>query len=297
MPQSSAELRPSGLPYALGAHLIWGLMPLYLRQVHSVPVLEFVGWRVIFTLPCALLFIALRGQGSELRVALGNRRILLRLLISAVFVASNWLIYVLAIQSGQVLAASFGYYVTPLLQVGVGALFLHEKLTIRQWGAVALAALGVSVLGWDQGGMLWLSLGMALSWLGYGLVRKVTPVGSLPGLTIETLVLLPFALALLGWHAATPAGLSLGQSGWLDLMIVCAGPMTAVPLTFFAIAARRMDFSALGMFQFSSPTIVFFLGLWVFGQPLDPLQLGAFALIWTAIAVFVWDLLTRRQTA
>ena len=128
MPQSSAELRPSGLPYALGAHLIWGLMPLYLRQVHSVPVLEFVGWRVIFTLPCALLFIALRGQGSELRVALGNRRILLRLLISAVFVASNWLIYVLAIQSGQVLAASFGYYVTPLLQVGVGALAWSNEI-------------------------------------------------------------------------------------------------------------------------------------------------------------------------
>lgn len=297
MPQSSAEPRPSGLPFALGAHLIWGLMPLYLREVRAVPLFEFIGWRAILTLPFALLFIAIRRQGGELRAALTDPLILRRLAASSLFVGCNWLIYVMAIQSGHVLAASFGYYVTPLLQVGVGALFLHERLSLRQWSAVVLAALGVLVIGWGQASMLWLSMGMALTWLCYGLVRKITPVGALPGLAVETLLLSPVALAVMGWYAFSPAGLSLGQSRWLDLMILCAGPMTAVPLTFFAIAARRLDFSVLGMLQFVSPTIVFFLGLWVFGQPLDPLQVVAFALIWTAIAVFVWDLLAQRRTA
>ncbi|WP_374527747.1 EamA family transporter RarD [Novosphingobium sp.] len=297
MPPQSPATRQTGLPFALGAHLIWGLLPLYLRLVHAVPAVEFVGWRVLFTLPLCALFIAARGQKNELIAALTNWKVLRMLVLSALLIGTNWLVYVMAIQSSHVFAASFGYYLTPLLQVLAGTVFLHERLSALQWAAVLLAGLGVVLLGWGELDMLGVSLAMALSWLCYGFVRKVTPVGSVPGLTIETLVLAPLAVLIVSWFAATPQGSSFGHAAGQSLLIACAGLVTAVPLLFFAIAARRMDFTVLGMLQFVSPTIVFGLGVTVFGKPLDPLQLGSFAIIWTAIALFVWDLLVRRGKA
>lgn len=287
----------SGLPYALAAHLIWGLLPLYLRLVHAVPAFEFVSWRVLFTLPFCLLFIALRRQSGELVAALTNWKVLRMLMLSAALIGTNWLVYVYAIQSGHVYAASFGYYLTPLLQVLAGTMLLNERLSPRQWTAVGLSGFGVVLLGWGQLDMLGISLAMALSWLAYGFVRKIVPVGSVPGLTVETLVLAPLAAAAAGWFSATPAGSSFGHDTALSLLIACSGLVTAVPLLLFAIAARRMDFSVLGMLQFSSPTLVFLLGVTVFGKPLDHLQLGSFAIIWTAIALFVWDLVSRRNAA
>jgi chloramphenicol-sensitive protein RarD len=277
------------------AHLIWGLLPLYLMLVRSVPAFEFVGWRAIFTLPFCALFIILRRQGPELLAVLRQWRVLRLLLLSASLIACNWLVYVAAIQAGQVYAASFGYYLTPLVQVAAGTVFLGERLSRRQWSAVTLSGLGVVLLGLGALDMLWLSLAMALSWSAYGLVRKLTPVGSLPGLTVETLVLLPGALALAGWYAASPAGSSFGGDPGLSAAIALSGVITAVPLTLFAIAARRLDFSTLGMLQFASPTLVFVLGVTVFDLPLGRLQLASFALIWAAIAVFLWDLTQRRS--
>lgn len=294
---TSASDRRSGLPFALGAHLIWGLLPLYLRLVHAVPPLEFVSWRVLFTLPLCLLFVALRRQGREVLAALTDRRVLPLLVLSAGLIAINWLVYVYAIQTGHVFAASFGYYITPLFQVLAGTVLLKERLTPRQWGAVALAGLGVALLGWGQVDMLGISLALACSWLCYGLVRRHVPVGAVPGLTIETLVLAPPAAWMAARIAAGPGGTSFGHDLPLSLLIAGSGLVTAVPLLLFAIAARRLDFSVLGMLQFGSPTLVFLLGITVFGQPLAPLQLGSFAIIWAAIALFVWDLLARRRAA
>ena len=279
---------------ALGAYLIWGFLPLYLLLVRRVPAFEFVGWRIVFTLPLCLAVIALRGQGADLRAALADRGVLLRLALSALLVGVNWLIYVAAIQNGHVYAASLGYYINPLVNVLAGTLFLKEKLSARQWAAVALAAAGVSLLAWDAREMLWISLSLAVSFSAYGLVRKLTPVGSVPGLTIESALLLLPALGIVAWYAGTPAGPAFGQELGLSLLIVLGGALTAVPLTLFAIAARRMDYSTLGFVQFIAPTIVLVLGLTVFGEPLRQVQLACFVLIWAALALFVWDLLARR---
>lgn len=287
----------SGLPMALGAYLIWGFLPLYLLLVREVPAFEFVGWRIVFTLPLCLLVIALRDQWADLRAALANPGVMLRLSASALLVGGNWLIYVAAIQDGHVYAASLGYYINPLVNVLAGTLFLREKLSARQWAAVALAAAGVSLLAWDAREMLWISLSLAVSFSAYGLVRKVTPVGSVPGLTIESAVLLLPSLGIIAWYAATPAGPAFGQELALSALIVLGGVLTAVPLTLFAIAARRMDYSTLGFVQFIAPTIVFVLGLTVFGEPLSAAKLACFALIWGAVALFVWDLLARRAAA
>jgi chloramphenicol-sensitive protein RarD len=290
-------LARSGLISALGAHLVWGLLPFYLTLVSRVPIFEFVGWRVVFSLPFCLLFIALRRQGGDLIAILRQPRLLAPLVLSASLIGGNWLIYVAAIHDGHVFAASFGYYLTPLIQVLAGTLFLGEKLNARQWAAVALAALGVALLAWGPLEMLWISLALALSWSSYGLIRKLTPVGALPGLTVETLVLAPLGTGIALWYAASPAGSSFGHEAGLSALIVLSGLLTAIPLTLFAIAARRLDFSMIGMLQFTSPTLVFILGVTLFGLPLAPAQLAAFAIIWAAIGLFVWDLLARRRSA
>ena len=293
---SSQSSRPSGVPMALGAHLIWGLLPLYLILVRQVPPFEFVGWRVIFTVPVCLLFIALRRQLPDLRAALADRKVLRNLLLSAVLVGTNWLIYVAAIQAGHIFAASLGYYIIPLVNVLTGTVFLGERLSPRQWWAVALAGVGVSLLVWGALDMLWISLSLAISFSTYGLVRKITPVGSLPGLTIESALLLLPGIGIVLWYAQTPVGMSFGQDLGSSLLIAASGVLTAVPLLLFAIAARRMDYSMLGFFQFISPNIVFLLGLFVFHEPLRPVQLASFIVIWCAIALFVWDLLARRKS-
>ena len=280
---------------ALGAYLIWGLLPLYLRLVHSVPPFEFVGWRIVFTLPLCLLFIALRGQIADLLAALSNLRTMLLLLASALLIGINWVVYIAAIQSGHVFASSLGYYINPLINVLFGTVFLREKLSRLQWAAVAVAAIGVSLLAWNARDMLWISLTLAVSFSAYGLVRKLVPVGSLPGLTIESAVLVLPAIGFIVWQTSGGAQAAVGHDLRQSLLVALSGVLTAVPLLLFAIAARRMDYSTLGFVQFMSPTLVFFLGLFVFGEPLRPVQLACFVLIWAAIALFVWDLLARQR--
>ncbi len=293
-PNSAAGTQPSGLPFAVSAYLIWGLLPLYLRFVHHVPPFEFVGWRVIFTLPICVLVVALRRQGGEVLAAITRPRTLIALLASALLIGTNWLIYTVAIQTGHVFAASLGYYINPLVNVLAGTLFLGERLTRRQWAAVALAAAGVSLLAWDAREMLGISLGLAFSFCGYGLVRKLAPVGALPGLTVETLVLMLPAIAIVAWQAQVHGHIALGAGTGSDALIALSGVVTAVPLLLFAVAARRMDYSTLGFIQFLAPTLVFVIGLTVFHEPLRPVQLACFVAIWSAIAIFVWDLLARR---
>lgn len=289
------ETAPSGLPAALAAYVIWGLLPLYLILVSSVPPFEFVGWRIIWTLPFCLLIVALRKQGAEIIAALTNRKVLLTLCASAVLIAINWFTYVWAIQNGHVYAASLGYYINPLLNVLLGTLLLGEKLSKWQWLAVAIAATGVAVLSSGALTTLWISLSLALSFGIYGLLRKQVAVGSLPGLTIESALLVIPAAGIAWFYAQQPQGSAFTADIILSLSIMLGGVLTAVPLLFFAVAAKRMDYSTLGFIQFLAPTIVFLLGLFVFKEELKTVQLICFALIWTALAIFVADLWTRSR--
>jgi chloramphenicol-sensitive protein RarD len=287
----------SGLAPALGAYLIWGFLPLYLVLVKSVPPFEFVGWRIIWTLPLCLVIVAYRRQFPELLAALKSPRSLLALLASSVLIAINWFVYIWAIMNGEVYATSIGYYLNPLLNVLLGTLVLGETLSRRQWLAVAVAALAVALLAAGAVTSLWISLTLGTSFALYGLVRKQVAVGSLPGLTIESAILLPVAAAIAGWYAVGPHGSAFGHDAWMSALIVFSGVVTAVPLLLFAIAARRMDYSTLGFLQYIAPTIVFFLGLFVFHQPLAPAKLASFVLIWVAVAIFVWDLWAKRKSA
>jgi len=289
--------KPSGLPVALGAYTIWGFMPLYIMLVSSVPPFEFVGWRVIWTLPLCLLIVAVRRQFAELRRAFASPRSMLALLASATLIGINWFIYTWAIMQNQVYAASLGYYLNPLLNVLLGTLFLGERLSKLQWLAVAVAALAVAMLSAGALTTLWISVSLALSFGLYGLVRKQVNVGSLPGLTIESIILIPAAIGIVLWYAASDQGSAFGGDLELSVLMAFSGIITAIPLLLFAIAARRMPYSTLGFIQYLAPTIVFLLGLFVFGQQLRTVQLASFLLIWTAIAIFVADLWWRSRRA
>lgn len=295
MTDRSAETRHQGVAAALCAYLIWGFLPLYLLLVKTVPPVEFVGWRIIWTLPLCLLIVAVRKQGAELRAALTDWQSLRILLLSATLIAGNWIIYVWSIQNDQVYAASLGYYINPLVNVLLGTALLGERLSKRQWAAVGIAAAGIALLLGGALDTLWISLSLAFSFGTYGLLRKKVTVGALPGLTIESIILLFPAAMVCIWFAAQPQGSAFIHDIGLSLSIVLGGAVTAIPLLLFAIAARKMDYSALGFAQFLAPSIVFILGLTVFEQPLKPVQLACFLLIWTAIAIFVWDLLSRRS--
>ena len=274
---------------------MWGSMPLYLMLVSEVPVLEYVAWRTLFTLPTCLLFVVIWKMGPELRRVLGDWRTMLTLLGTAMMIGVNWFLYVWAIQNGYVYAASLGYYILPLTMMLLGLVFLGERLSTRQWGAVALAAIGVAALAAGALTTLWLSLSMAVSFGIYGLLRKTVAAGPLVGLAVESLLLTPLALAVLAWYFAGEPNLVLGRDALETAAIIAGGPMTALPLIMFATAARRMPYTVIGFLQFTSPTIVFLMGLLIFEEQLKPAQLACFVLIWIAASLFTLELLRGKR--
>ena len=286
----------NGLAPALGAYTIWGFLPLYLILVESIHPTEFVGWRIIWTLPFCIIIVIFRKQFEEVSAALMNPKAMATLCASSAFIALNWFVYVWAVQSGEIYAASLGYYINPLLNVLMGTIFLKERLSKEQWMAVGLATLAILVLVAGAVSTLWISLTLAVSFSTYGLIRKKTPVGSLPGLTIESGILLPMSVFLVWWYSSSPGNdMAFGQDLFLSLVIIAGGLITAVPLLLFADAARKMDYSTLGFIQFLAPSIVFLLGLTVFQKELVFSQMISFGLIWSAIAIFISDLSQKRR--
>ena len=297
MSQSDRQFDRAGLVAAVATHALWGSMPLYLLLVRSVSAVEFVAWRILATLPLCAVIVAWRKAGDEVRAVLRDRRALLTLLASATLVAMNWFLYVWAIDSGHVYAASLGYYILPLTMMLLGLGVLGERLTRVQWWAVAIAACGVAALAAGALTTLWVSVSLALTFGLYGLLRKTVNAGPLAGLLVESLILAPFALATAAWFAWQPAGSAMAQGPGMAASVALGGPMTAVPLILFAFAARRLPYTVMGFFQFISPTIVFLLGLFVFGEPLKPAQLACFIAIWCAALLFVWDMVRGARAA
>lgn len=284
---------PSGLPYALGAYTLWGFLPLYLVLLNAIDPFAVVGWRTLWTIPVCLIALSLAGRMGELKTALANRRVMLTLVVSSVFISVNWVVYIVAVQRGAFFAASLGYYINPLVNVLLGTIFLKEKLGRLQWLAVAVAAIGVAILAAKAVDTLYISLTLALSFASYGLLRKRVAVGSLPGLTVEVLILAVPAIFAIALAPEARNGVR-GEIG-TNALLFGAGLWTAIPLLLFATAARRMAYSTLGFVQFLAPTLVFILGLTVLNEPLDPVKLVCFLIIWTAIAIFCLDLLLRSR--
>jgi len=286
--------RRLGLGYGLAAYGAWGVFPIYLKAVKTVPVVEVLCHRVVWALAVLLVVTAVRGEMRAVTAALRQRRALLVLSASTVLIAINWLVYIFSVTHSRMLESSLGYYINPLVSVLLGIVLLGERLAPLVKAAVVAAAAGVVWLAIDLGQLPWISLVLAFSFGLYGLLRKIAPVGALIGLTVETLLLAPFAAAYLAWAMTHHrSGFVSGGPG-LRTLLVLAGPVTAVPLLCFAAAARRLPLSTMGFLQYVSPTLQFLLAVAVYAEPFDRGRAGAFACIWAAVALFAFDSARRR---
>src|SRR5205085_10004375 len=289
MTGTTTDSNKGGVPLGLAAYAIWGVMPLYFKLLASVQPTEIVAHRILWSLLLLGLLATVWRRWGAIRAALGTRKVLLTLIVTACLIAVNWLVYIYAIVSGHVLEGSLGYYLNPLVNVLFGVLLLKERLARAQVFACLLAGGGVAVMAAGAWSGLWISLTLALSFASYGFLRKVAPVDALEGLWIETLVLAPLSLFwVLHLQAQGTAG--FGHQGWaIDLFLVLGGAVTALPLLLFTAAAKRLPYSTLGFLQYIAPSIQFLLAVLAFGEPFGRAQAICFAAIWTALAIFSFE--------
>lgn len=278
-----------GLAATAFAFLIWGLMPLYLRLVQSVPVLQITAHRLVWGCCVGLLWLAARGELSHVKAALANPRTCVRLALSALLISINWIVYVWSVAHGRTIETSLGYFINPLVNVLLGVVVLSERLNRAQWTAVAIAAAGVSYLSWSAGHPPWIALTLAFSFGLYGLVRKVVQVDALAGFASETLVLLPVGIGYLVWCEIAATAAFPGAGIGTDLMLILGGPLTAVPLVLFAFGARRIPYSTVGLLQYIGPSMQLLIAVFVFHEPFTRERAIGFAFIWSALAIYAID--------
>lgn len=279
----------AGALFAFLAFLIWGLSPIYWKALHGVGAFEIILHRILWSFVFLMPLVLLGRQWTEFKKAIKSPRMLSILLVTSVLVGANWLIYIWAVNNGRVLQASLGYYINPLVNIVLGMAFLRERLRRAQAVAVILAALGVLNLTLQYGVFPWVSLSLAFSFGVYGLVRKVAAVGALVGLTVETLLLtVPASIWVFHLHQIQ-AGAFSHTGVQTDLLLMGTGILTATPLLFFNIGAKRITLATLGFIQYTAPTGMLLLGITMFGEPFTRIQAVTFGLIWTALAIYSWD--------
>jgi chloramphenicol-sensitive protein RarD len=283
----------SGMFYALAAYALWGLLPLYWKALHGIPLGEVLAHRVIWSAVTILLLLAALKRLPDFLRVLADRRKRLLLLLSAVLIGCNWSIYIYAVYRDELVQASLGYYINPLMSVGMGVAILREKLSPVQILAVTLAGLGVIILGFQHAGLPWVALGLALSFALYGYVKKRLGVDSLTGLAIETLWLTPVAALYLGWLARHHAPQAFASAPGSTILLVGAGAITLAPLFFFNSAARRLPLSTLGFYQYLSPSIQLVMAVVWFHEPFTRIHALSFGLIWAALALYTVDAIRK----
>lgn len=287
--------RRRGLLYAGLAYASWGLFPIYFHMVASVGAIEVLSHRVLWSSLFLVAIVTLRGEFGAFVRTMQAPRVLGALTASALLIGLNWLAYLWAVLNGHIVAASLAYFLNPLVNVLIGVVLLGERLRAVQWAAIGLAAAGVVILGAGAPQTLGISLFIAITFALYGLVRKLTPVSPLMGLGIETLVLLPPALTGLAW-TASHGGLGIGRDAGVSALLVGGGALTSIPLILFAAAARRLPMVTLGLIQYMTPTMLFLIGVLLYGETLSSAQWASFALIWTGLAIFAGHaLVTARR--
>ena len=283
----------AGFVLGLLAYALWGVLPIYFKLLGAIPPFDIVAHRILWSIPFLALLI-LAGKGwPQVSAALGDRKTLGVLALTALLIGVNWLLYVYAVTSGHILAASFGYYLNPLANVLLGRFVLQERLSRLQWIAVAIASAGISVLAAGALSQLWLSLALCLTFAVYGLLRKVVKADALTGLGIETVILFPLAIAWLGSEALAGRPV-MGASALQTGLLLIAGIVSTTPLLLFTAAARRLQYSTLGMLQFIAPTLQFLVAL-AYGEHITLAHLIAFPAIWVALGLYVTALLRSPQ--
>lgn len=279
----------AGFFYALAAYSLWGFLPLYFRAVEHVPPLEVLMHRIIWSVPVALLVIAFQRRLDELVGLFANPRVLIMMALTASLITINWFLYIWAISIDSTSETALGYYINPLISVMLAFLLLGERLNRLQALAVAIAFLAVLIRTVAGGEFPWIALVLAFSFAAYGYFRKTVPVGPTQGFLMEVVILLPFALAYLGWLSANDNNnFSLAtDNGW---WLILAGPVTAIPLILYAFGAKLLRLATLGLMQYIAPSLIFVISIFVFGEELDFWQGLMFAMIWSALVLYTWSM-------
>lgn len=285
-----------GFLCCLGCYTIWGALPLYFRALGHIAPMEMLAHRIIWSVPTGLALIFLARNWAQLRAAL-TRQHVMWLCISALLIGINWLVYIWSVSQERVMEASLGYYINPLVNVLIGAVFFSERLRAAQWIAVALATLGVAIMTHALGHFPWIALVLCISFALYSVIRKQVQVDSRAGFVVEAAILAPFALVWMGWFIGSDDGRLIGEGGWDIPLLMVSGPITAVPLILFAIAAKRLRLSTIGMMQYIGPTLQFVISVFVFKEAFALSHAIAFGFIWTALIVFTTDSLVGEAKA
>ena len=278
-----------GLVSAFGAYLIWGLLPLFLKQISFASPWEILGQRVVWSIPAAAGAVALFGGFAAARTSFRQKGVLPALALSSVLIAINWMIFVWAVANDRVIESSLAYFLSPLITVAIGVLVFKERLKGLQLPALLVAGAGVVLQGVAIGHVPWVSLGLCASWVAYGVIRKQAPVPAAAGLLAETLFLAAPAAVLLWVLAGQGEGLAFAESPTHAGLLALMGPLTAAPLILFALSARRVSFVTLGVLQYVGPTLQLLTGL-AYGESFGALRAASFGLIWAGLAFFTWEM-------
>jgi chloramphenicol-sensitive protein RarD len=285
----------SGLAVGIAAYLLWGFLPLLFDLLRHVGSTTLVANRTLWSLLFVGVILMAAGRTAEVRAVLRDRASVLRMGVAAIFLAANWLIYVYAVETNQVLEASFGYFINPLVNVAFGMALLGERLNRIQAVAIAIAAIGIAIQAAGLGSFPVIAVSLAVTFAIYSYLRKTAKATALAGLFVETLVLSPVALAYLGYTFVRDGSLGPLADPYSLFLLMLTGPGTAIPLLLFAFAVQRLRLSTMGMLQYISPSIQFVLALLFFGEHLNATRLVSFALIWLSLIIFTTDSVVRRR--
>jgi chloramphenicol-sensitive protein RarD len=275
-----------GVLYGIGAYALWGFFPIYWKALHVVPALQVIGHRIGWSFILLLAYIVARGQWKAFRVSAMNWRTVGIYSIAAILLSFNWLIYVWGVNAGFIVETSLGYYINPLLSVLLGVVFLRERLRPLQWIPVGLATIGVIYLTFAYGRLPWIALSLAFTFGFYGFVKKLSPLGSLHGLTLETGIVFPVALIYLAILGLNGSGAFLNEGIQIDLFLIGAGLVTTIPLLMFASAAKQIPLTIVGLLQYIAPTIQFLIGVFIYKEAFDFSRLIGFSMVWVALIIF-----------
>ena len=292
--QPLSEDTRAGFFFALSAYLLWAFLPLYMKAMQTIDPVEIIAHRVFWSLPVAAILLWILGRTKDIVPTFKSPKKLGILAITATIISVNWGIYVWAISVERTLETAMGYYINPLITVAMGAVFLGDRFTRPQMLALAIATLAVLLLTIKGGFFPWISLVLAFSFATYGFLRKTVDVGPTQGFLIEVMLLSPLALVYILWQQASGQGVFF-ESNWHTLILMGCGPVTAIPLILYAFGAKGLKLSTIGLMQYIAPSMIFFIGIFVFKEPFGFWQGVAFAMIWLALAIYSWSALKQSR--
>ena len=276
-----------GIWYGIGAYVLWGFFPIYWKFLHPVSALQVIGHRIGWSFIMLVIYIAATKQWQAFRSVAFNPKTIAIYAIASVLLSVNWLIYVWGVNSGFIVETSLGYFINPLLSVLLGVVFLRERLRPIQWIPVGLAAIGVIYLTFVYGHLPWIALSLAFSFGFYGFVKKLSPLGSLYGLTLETGIVFPVALIYLIVVGINGSGAFLHDGTFIDVLLIGAGLVTTIPLLMFASAAKQIPLTIVGLLQYIAPTLQLLIGVFLYKEAFDLSHFIGFAIVWLALIIFV----------